>query len=113
MDQQTLEQLWKVGKSGALCPWKQALAVAFRKASEEIHDGTPNLPWIASKVSKSGGGHPSREAMRRFSQKVDEDVASVPGQRLQQHMHTRTGQHVRGHMRDTYVRVCWQKAFVN
>ena len=57
-----LRKLWATGKSGALCPWQQALAVAYRKASEEIHEGTPNLSWVASQVVKVGGGHPSREA---------------------------------------------------
>ena len=66
MDQQSLRDLWRTGKAGALCPWQQALAVAFRTASEEIHDGTVNHAWVASRVSKVGGGHPSREAMRTW-----------------------------------------------
>jgi hypothetical protein len=80
MDQQALQKLWATGKSGALSPWQQALTVAYRKASEEIHGGTPNLAWVASKVVKVGGGHPSREAIRRFFDKVDGDEDSLTSQ---------------------------------
>ena len=79
MAERSLESLWKDGKTGALCPWEQALAVAFRKASEDIHGGTPNMSWIASKVTKIGGGHPCRDAMRQFFDKVDADEAWYPG----------------------------------
>ena len=79
MDQEALRKLWVTAKSGALSPWQQALAVAYRKASEEIHGGTPNLAWVSSKVVKAGGGHPSREAMRQFFTKVDGDEDWFPG----------------------------------
>ena len=48
----TLRDLWLSGQDGRLSPWEVAKALAFREANKEIHDGVPNLEWIASRVTK-------------------------------------------------------------
>jgi hypothetical protein len=49
------------------------------EANKEIHGGEPRLPWIAERVTKVGGGHPTKQALSLFFGKVDADPNWYPG----------------------------------
>ena len=68
--QTTLSELWRSAPHGRLSPWEVAKALGLREASKEIHGGQPNLPWIAARVSKVGGGHPDRASLHELFAKV-------------------------------------------
>ena len=67
MAQELLRDSWLRGQHGRLCAWEQAKALALREASRELH-GRTQLAWIAARVEKVGGGHPSDGALRKFLQ---------------------------------------------
>ena len=69
MDQSTLRKVWLSAPDGRLCPWEQANALGMREASKLMHGGQTNLVWIAERVTKVGGGHPSKTsiAQRRYA----------------------------------------------
>ena len=80
----TLENLWRGGRHGYLCPAEQMKAWALREAL--VHVGVP--AWgmhatIASKVKKIGGGHPSPNAIRELLEKIDADGNWYPGKSTQ------------------------------
>ena len=76
----SLERLWKEGRDGALSPLEQMRAWALRTAQRDLGgDKAVNLEKIADQVTKVGGGHPTREAIRRFLDRVDEDPEWYPG----------------------------------
>ena len=56
ISQERLQTYWHAATPGTLCAWEQAKALAFREASKEIHNGKVKLAWVASKVTKKGGG---------------------------------------------------------
>lgn len=60
----TLKELWLSGQEGRLSPWEVAKALAFREASKEIHDGVPDLGWIAERLTKVGGGHAQEDGSK-------------------------------------------------
>ena len=66
----TLETLWKSGREGTLCPLEQAKAWGFREA-QRARGEEENFQEIADSVVKVGGGHPSRDAVRKFFDKVE------------------------------------------
>jgi hypothetical protein len=85
----TLESLWKSGRTGCLSPLEQLRAVAFRDAYKEL-GGVPQaggqpalLGSIAEKLTRIGGGYPSKEAVRLLFERIDEDPAWYPGKRYQ------------------------------
>ena len=63
VDQTTLQQLWRSAPVGRLSAWEVAKALGLREASKELHDGQTNEAWVAERVSKIGGGHPSKQAL--------------------------------------------------
>ena len=71
MDQDSLRSFWLHAQDGRLCPWEQAKALGLREASRELHKGKTNLPWIAARVTKVGGGHPGKSALHEFFKLVD------------------------------------------
>ena len=79
MEQQSLCQFWLSAPDGRLCPWEQAKALALREACKVVHNGKLKLPWVAERVVKVGGGHPSTPALFQFFQAVDADVDWFPG----------------------------------
>ena len=79
MDQATLCDLLLAGPSGKLCAWQQALALALREASREVHDGESNAPWIAARLVKIGGGAPTKQALYKLFKLVDQDDQWFPG----------------------------------
>ena len=61
----SLESLWKEGRPGALSPLEQMRAWALRTAQSDVGgDKAVNYKKIAERVTKVGGGHPTREAQR-------------------------------------------------
>ena len=79
VNQDALRQVWLSAPAGRLCPWEVAKALGLREASRELHGGQPNLEWIASRVTKSGGGAPTRAAMHELFAKIDSDPEWFPG----------------------------------
>ena len=77
--QDTLHDLWHGGQNGRLSAWEVAKAVGFREASKVVHDGQVNLPWIASHLTKVGGGSPGKSALHELFTKIDEDPDWFPG----------------------------------
>ncbi len=76
----SLERLWKEGRDGALSPLEQMRAWALRTAQRDIGgDKAVNLEKIADRVTKVGGGHPTREAIRQLLERVDADPEWYPG----------------------------------
>ena len=79
LTQDSLRSLWLSAPAGRLCPWQVARALGLREASIELHGGAPNLPWIAARVVKVGGGNPATSSLRELFQKVDADPSWFPG----------------------------------
>ena len=69
-----LALLWKKAKRGRLSPLMQAKAWGLSEA------GVPPVE-IAAKLTKGGGGAPSREAVRRLLERIEEDPGWYPGKR--------------------------------
>ena len=76
----TLEELWKSGRQGYLCPLEQVRAIALRDAYTDLPGALPKsggqaalLSAIAERVTKIGGGHPSKEAIRLLLERYDAD----------------------------------------
>ena len=78
VSQKELAELWHSAKAGGLSPWQQALALSLREASKDVH-GEPKLKWIAERVKKADGSHPSTSALCQFFQRVDIDPDWFPG----------------------------------
>ena len=62
-----------------MCAMEIAKAWALREASRELHAGKDKLPWVAARVVKNDGTHPSREALRQLFQTIDSDPDWFPG----------------------------------
>ena len=77
--QQRLQDSWLSATPGALCAWEQAKALACREASKELHGGQVKLAWVASKLTKQGGGTPQKGSLSEFFAKVDADPEWFPG----------------------------------
>ena len=56
-----------------------AKALGLREASKELHGDQLNLPWIAARVSKVGGGHPTPPSLHEMFVKIDNDPDWFPG----------------------------------
>ena len=69
---------WKSGKKGSLSPWQQAVAVALLKMSDKM-DVPMTYSDIAGKVTKVGGGHPSKQAISDLAAAVAADAVWYPG----------------------------------
>ena len=77
----TLEELWKSGRQGNLCPLEQVRAIALRDAYTDLPGALPKsggqaalLSAIAGRVAKIGGGHPSKQATRSLLERYDVDL---------------------------------------
>ena len=79
MTQDVMRSLWLGEQHGRLSAWEQAKALGLREASKEIHTGRTRLEWIAARVTKVGGGHPSTPSLHEFFAKVDADKDWFPG----------------------------------
>ena len=79
MDQRTLRKVWLSAPDGRFCPWEQANALGLREASKDMHGDQKHPIWIAERVTKVGGGHPSTSALHQFFKLVDADADWFPG----------------------------------
>lgn len=70
--------MWHTAKAGGLSPWQQAVALGMREASKELHQ-QPKLWWIAERVKKADGTHPTPSGLCQFFQRVDGDPDWFPG----------------------------------
>ena len=79
IDQESLRSFWKSAPDGRLCPWEVAKALGLREASKEIHEGKWKLPWIVERLTKVGGGSPSKQALDQLFERIDNDTDWFPG----------------------------------
>ena len=69
---------WISGRHGTLSPWSQAQAFALSRVSEKRALNLTD-PEIAEEVFMIGGGHPSRESIRKLRDKFASDPQWYPG----------------------------------
>ena len=62
-------------------PVEQAKLWGLRAALRKLKQDNEQYLWMSGQVHVKGGGHPSREAVRRFFLRVDEDKLWHPGKR--------------------------------
>ena len=75
MEGKALEEFWKGGKEGTLSPQMQALAWGMSEAGMDPVE-------ITQKITKVGGGHPSRQAVEKLLARIAVDPEGwCPGQR--------------------------------
>ena len=79
LSQDALRRHWLEGHQGRLSAWEVAKALGLREASKEVHEGTINLPWIARRLKKIGGGSPSTASLFELYAKIDADPDWFPG----------------------------------
>ena len=66
--QALLQKAWTEGRHGRMPAWSQAKAWALREVWRDVGKGDHGLAsYVAGKVTKAGGGHPSGEAIIQFS----------------------------------------------
>ena len=80
-DRQTaLRQLWLDSPGGQLSARTQAFAWALREAWQADRESTHGmLQFVADRVTKANGEHPSRQAVADFFSRIDEDDEWWPG----------------------------------
>ena len=65
MSQSSLRDMWKAGQNDRLCPWEQALALAYREAGKELTtSGKPSVSWVARMVKRVDGTNPAEASLR-------------------------------------------------
>ena len=70
--QDVLKKAWLVARKGYLAPLEEAKAWALREVWRAEGKSEYGLnTFVASKVKKTGGGHPEREAVRKLFLKMD------------------------------------------
>jgi len=75
-----LQKAWTEAAPGYLSAWEQAKAWALREVWRDEHDSDHGLgSYVAGKVKKAGGGHPTGDSIMRFYKKIDEDEEWFPG----------------------------------
>ena len=76
-----LAHAWLHGKRGSMAPIEQAKLWALRVVLRKQGEDEEQFAWMASQVQLVGGGHPGRNAVRMFFERVDADEAWHPGKR--------------------------------
>ena len=75
-----LQAKWNHGPQGRLPPKEQAKLWALREVLRKQGEDCQQYRWMATQVQVMGGGAPSRDAVRKFFDRVDEDPAGwYPG----------------------------------
>jgi len=76
-----LARAWRTGKRGSMAPIEQAKLWALRTILRKQGEDDDKYAWMVTQVRVVGGGHPCREAVRQFFQRVDQDDDWHPGKR--------------------------------
>ena len=75
-----LQAKWTHAPQGRLAPKEQAKLWALREVLRKQGEDCQQFEWMATQVQVVGGGHPSRESVRKFFDRVDEEPAGwYPG----------------------------------
>ena len=78
--QTALRQLWLDAPGGQLSARTQAFAWALREAWQADRESTHGmLQFVADRVTKANGEHPSAQAVADFFSRIDEDDEWWPG----------------------------------
>ena len=72
---------WLVASTGRLPPVEQAKLWALREVLRKRGDDVLQYVWMAGQVKLAGGGHPTRQAVKKFFDRVDTDKEWYPGER--------------------------------
>ena len=72
---------WLNGRVGFLPPVEQAKLWALRVVLRMRGEKAEQYQWMGQQVALSGGGHPGRDAVRRFFARVDADPEWHPGKK--------------------------------
>ena len=75
--QDSLRHLWHCGQEGRLSAWQVAKALGLREASKELHGDIGNLPWIAARLVKIGGGIPTPQSLHELFAKIEVVAATA------------------------------------
>ena len=70
-----------VASTGRLPPVEQAKPWALREVLRKRGDDVLQYAWMAGQVKLVGGGHPTRQAMKKCFDRVDTDKELYPGRR--------------------------------
>ena len=76
-----LAHAWTHATVGRRAPVEQAKLWALREVLRKQGEEDTQYQWMPTKVKLVGGGHPEREAVRQFFQRVDKDGNWHPGKR--------------------------------
>ena len=83
--QAVLEAAWTKSRGGTLPAWEEAKAWAFREVwRSEYETEYGLLAYVAGKVVKTGGGHPSPAAICKLYATIDADPSWFPGKSSQE-----------------------------
>ena len=74
-----LHHAWFSGKRGSMASVEQAKLWALREVLSKQGESTTQWQWMSEQVSLVGGGHPTREAVRKFFLRVDSTASWHPG----------------------------------
>ena len=74
-----LHRAWFSGKRGSMAGVEQAKLWALREVLSKQGESTTQWQWMAEHVTVVGGGHPTREAVRKFFMRVDSTPEWHPG----------------------------------
>ena len=79
-----LHKVWAIAAKGRMAPMEQAKLWALRTVLRKQCEDDDQFQWMADEVHVVGGGHPTRQSVRDFSARVDEDAAAwYPGRATQ------------------------------
>ena len=75
-----LHKVWTIAAKGRIAPMEQAKLWALRTVLRNQCEDDDQFQWMADEVLVVGGGHPTRQSVREFFARVDEDAAGwYPG----------------------------------
>ena len=75
-----LHTVWTTAAKGRMPPMEQAKLWALRAVLRKQCEEDDQFQWMAEQVHVVGGGHPTRQSVRDFFERVDEDEAAwYPG----------------------------------
>ncbi len=67
----TLREMWTHAAPNRMAPKEQCKLWALRQVIRKNEENDKQYDWMASQVTVVGGGHPGRDAVRQFFERVD------------------------------------------